>query len=151
MLAQGVRFARVVVWRGAEAELLLLLLGGGRGGAAVAEKGGGGRERLLGVGVFGGGGVVGAAAEEFSAGLRRLLEGLRISHFVALYERVGGKRLERAYAVFAVFFQTGECLPVVQEIGAEGFDAFLGFFLFCWDELLFGGFGVVVYCSRKGG
>lgn len=56
--------------------------------------------------------------------------------------------VECTYTIFAVFFQTVECLPVFEEVGAESLDTFMGFLLFGGDQLLFGGFGVVVYRSR---
>lgn len=55
------------------------------------------------------------------------------------------------YTVFSFSFQTLERLPVVLKLGAKGFQAFMCFFLLGLDELFLGGFGVVVYCSRKGG
>lgn len=54
------------------------------------------------------------------------------------------------YTVFAVSFQTVESLPVVEQVGAESLDTFMGLFLFGGNKLLFGGFGVIVYCSRQG-
>lgn len=69
MFAQSVRFAGVVIGRGAEAEL------GGLVGVALGggEEGRGGWEGLLGVRVFGGGCMVGSASEELGAGLSGLL------------------------------------------------------------------------------
>ncbi len=56
--------------------------------------------------------------------------------------------MECTYTVFAVFFETVECLPVFEEVGAESLETFMGLLLFGGNKLLFGGFGVVVYCSR---
>lgn len=69
LFAEGVRFAGVVIGRGAEAEL------GGCVRVALdsGEQGRRGGEGLLSVGVFGGGRMVGTASEQFGAGLSRLL------------------------------------------------------------------------------
>ena len=56
--------------------------------------------------------------------------------------------MERTYTVFTVFLQTVECLPVSKEVGAESLDTFMSLLLLGGDQFLFGGFGVVVYCSR---
>lgn len=70
LLAQRVRFARLVRGRGAERERAPRRRRRRRGG----ERGGVGKGGLR-VGVFGGGGVVGTSAEEFGAVVHGLLRG----------------------------------------------------------------------------
>ena len=79
----------------------------------------------------GGGDIGGAGAEKWGRGI--------------------GCGVGSAYTFFLVFFQAVEGLAVVEEVGAEGLDSFVGFFLLGGDGFPFGHFGVVIDCSGKGG
>ena len=55
------------------------------------------------------------------------------------------------YAFVADGFDAFETVAEVLDVGAEGFDAFPGFFLLGGVELFFGGVGVVVDGAGEGG
>lgn len=55
-----------------------------------------------------------------------------------------------AYGFFSVFLQAVKGLSVVEEVGAEGLNSFVGFFLLAGDELPFGHLGVVIDGSGEG-
>ena len=147
LLAQGVRFAGVVGGRGAKGEWSIGCGPGGRRG-----EGRGGRKLGLRIRVFGRGGMVRTASEELVAVDGGLLFGLE-NDFSRKGSRnhwsIKGQVRGETNNFFTVFSQVFKRFSIAEEVGTEGFDTFLGFFLLRGVELFFGQIGIFIESSRK--
>ena len=54
------------------------------------------------------------------------------------------KCVSEPYTIFSVLFQSIETLSIVRQLGPKILQAFVGFFLFGWDELLLRHFCIVL-------